>query len=223
MIKSVFFKEWLKVRWASAAISIAFLLMLGYIYLNTSYYMRFIEPNGMWYNVVFRAMIFYGDLFIYFPLFAGIIIGVTQFIPEISSNRLKLTLHLPMKENIMLLSMLSFGTTILIIIFIITYIILAIISSTFFPVEVLWSLIITSLPWFLSGLIAYWAVAMISIEILWLVRIALLVVFLGFLNLLFYLDFYNTYSHSIIIFMFLSLFFALQTFLSSYRFRKGVL
>ena len=223
MFKSVFFKEWLKIRWAAAGVLIAFLLMLAYIYLNTSYYMRFIEPNGMWYNVVIRGMIFYGDLFIYLPLFAGILIGTTQFVPEISANRLKLTLHLPMKENVMLLTMLSIGTAVLLIVYIISYIILAIISTNFFPVEVLWSLIITSLPWFLAGLIAYWAVAMISIEILWLVRVALLVVFFGFVNLLFYLDTYNTYANSIVIFILLSIFFAFQTFLSAYRFRKGVL
>ena len=223
MFKSVFFKEWLKIRWAAAGVLIAFLLMLAYIYLNTSYYMRFIEPNGMWYNVVIRGMIFYGDLFIYLPLFAGILIGTTQFVPEISANRLKLTLHLPMKENVMLLTMLSIGTTALLIVYVISYIILAIISTNFFPVEILWSLIITSLPWFLAGLIAYWAVAMISIEILWLVRVALLVVFFGFVNLLFYLDTYNTYANSIVIFILLSIFFAFQTFLSAYRFRKGVL
>lgn len=223
MYKSIFFKEWLKIRWAVAAVFVAFLLFLGYIYLNTDYYFRFIEPNGMWYNVVIRGMIFYGDLFIYLPLFAGVLIGTTQFVPEISDNKLKLALHLPMKENIILLTMLSIGTATLIIIYIFSYIILAFISTYYFPVEVLRSLIITSLPWYLAGLIAYWSVVMISIEILWLVRVALLVVSLGFVNLLFYLDTYNTYANSIVIFTFLSFFIAFQTFLSAYRFRKGVL
>jgi len=102
MFKSLIFKEWLKIRWASAAVFLVFLLMLGYIYINTAYYMRFIEPTGMWYNVVIRGMIFYGGLYIYLPLFAGILIGITQFVPEIIANRLKLTLHLPMKENTIL-------------------------------------------------------------------------------------------------------------------------
>jgi hypothetical protein len=223
MIKSVFFKEWLKIRWAAAGVLVAFLLMLGYIYLNTSYYMRFMEPNGMWYDVVIRGLIFYGDLYIYLPLFAGILIGTTQFVPEISASRLKLTLHLPMRENMMLLTMLFIGTAVMLIIFLISYIILSIIATLFFPVEVLWSLIITSLPWYLAGLIAYWAVAMISIEILWLVRVALLIVFFGFTNLLFYLSTFNTYENSIVIYLILSMFFAFQIFLSAYRFRKGVL
>ena len=206
MYKSVFFKEWLKIRWASMGLLIAFLLMLGYIYLNTSYYMRFIEPNGMWYNVIIRGMIFYGDWFVYLPLFAGLLIGVTQFIPEISSNRLKLALHLPMKENVMLLTMLSIGTIVLFVIFTITYLLLTIISLYFFPLEVLNSLIITSLPWYVAGFIAYWSVAMISIEILWKIRVALLIVFLGFTNFLFYLSFYNTYANSIFAFVILSFF-----------------
>jgi len=223
MFKSVFFKEWLKIRWAAAGVMIVFLLMLGYIYLNTSYYMRFIEPKGMWYNVVIRGIIYYGELYIYLPLFAGTLLGITQFVPEVSASRLKLALRLPMKENIMLLTMLSIGTIVLFIIYILSYIILSIISLYFFPVEILYSLIITSLPWYLAGLAAYWAVAMISIEILWKIRVALLVVFYGFISLLFSLQFYNTYAHSIILFMILSFFFAFQTFLSAYRFRKGVL
>ena len=223
MFKSLLFKEWLKIKWASAAIFVVFMLMLGYIYINTSYYMRFIEPTGMWYNVVIRGTIFYGGLYIYLPLFAGILIGITQFIPEISASRLKLTLHLPMKENAILLSMLSIGTFTLLSIYLISYIILTLISTYFFPVEVLWSLLITTLPWYLAGLVAYWAVVMISIEIKWSIRIALLMVFLGFLNSLFYLDTYNTYANSIIIFILISLCFVFQTFLSAYRFRKGVL
>lgn len=223
MLKSIFYKEWLKIKWAVTGVCVAFLLMLGFIYLNTDYYFRFIEPNGMWYNVVFRGMIFYGNLFIYLPLFAGLLIGATQFVPEISAKKLKLALHLPMKENMILFTMLSFGSIILIIIYLISYIILAIISTYYFPIEVLWSLIITSLPWYLAGMIAYWSVAMISIEILWSVRVALLVVFLGFVNFMFYLDTYNTYANSIVIFTILSLFFAFQTFLSAHRFRKGVL
>ena len=223
MLKSLLFKEWLKIRWASAAVLLVFLLMLGYIYVNTSYYMRFIEPTGMWSNVIIMGMIFYGGLYIYLPLFSGILIGITQFVPEISANRLKLTLHLPLKENTILLSMLSTGTLTLLIIYIISYIILSMISIHFFPVEVLYSMIITSLPWFVAGFVAYWAVAMISIEIKWSIRIALFVVFLGFIKLLFYLNFYNTYSNSIVILILISLFFVFQTFLSSYRFRKGVL
>jgi hypothetical protein len=223
MINSIFFKEWLKIRWATAGILIAFLLMLGYIYLNTSYYMRFMDENGMWYNVIIRGMIFYGDLFIYLPLFAGILIGTTQFIPEVSANKLKLSLHLPLRENMILFWMLVIGTSTLIILYIICFILLSLITSVFFPVEVLKSVIITSLPWFLAGLVAYWSVAMISIEILWKIRVVLMIVFFAFANLLLYLNIYNSYKNSIWIFVILSLFFAFQIFLSAYRFRKGVI
>ena len=223
MTKSIFYKEWLKIRWAVLASVLVFFCMLAYIYLNTSYYMRFMDPNGMWYNVVIRGVLFYGDLFIYIPVFAGILIGTTQFVPEISANRLKLTLHLPMKENMLLFWMLFVGTVVLLILFIFAYILLGFISLNFFPVEVLHSVIITSLPWFLAGFVTYWSVSMIAIELLWKKRVILMVIYFGFVNLLLYLNFYNTYENSLIIFLFLSIFFAFQNFLTTYRFRKGVI
>jgi len=223
MVKSIVFKEWLKIRWAAYAVSLIFLLMLGYIYLNTSYYMRFMAPSEMWYNVVVRAYIYYGNLFIYLPLFAGILIGITQFVPEISENKLKLHLHLPLKENYLLFWMIFIGTALLLIIFIVSFLILELISSLFFPYEVLKSVLLTSLPWFLTGLIGYWAVAMISIEILWKVRVAMMILSFGFISLLLNLEIFNSYENSILIFILLSLFFTFQIFLSGYRFRKGVI
>lgn len=223
MIKALIFKEWLKIRWMSFAMSMAFLLMLGYIYINTSYYMRFLESTGLWYNVVIRGMVFYGGLYVYLPVVTGILIGIVQIIPEINSNRLKLTLHLPMKENQILLTMIGIGTSVLLIIDILSYLILSLLTIKFFPMEVLYSVWITSLPWYVAGLVGYWSVMAIAVEISWLRRVALIIITFGFLNSLFYLDFINTYANSIHIFLLLGMIFVFQIFLSGSRFRKGVL
>lgn len=43
------------------------------------------------------------------PLLAGIIMGITQFIPEMTKKRFKLTLHLPLGENRIVCLMLGYG------------------------------------------------------------------------------------------------------------------
>lgn len=221
MILSLFFKEWLKIKWTVFGIMFLFLITLGYIYIDTSYNFRNLEANNMWYNVITFGYLFYGDLFRFLPLAVGVVVALSQYLPEISSKRLRLTLHLPMQENFIILWMLFTGTCILIAIYLFSYLILTLISIAFFPFEILNSLFLTSMPWFLAGLVAYWAVAMIVIEPKWKTRIALIVVSLGFINFLFYSNTYNVYKNSVSFFFLFALIFALQIILSTHRFRKG--
>ena len=123
MIRALFFKEWLKIRWAVLAMLGLFLLAVVIIALNLSYDLRVRNANGYWYNVIIRQMIFY-NLLAYIPSLAGIVIGITQFYPELSARRLKLTLHLPLPENKILFTMISFGVSTILLLYVLVYVIL---------------------------------------------------------------------------------------------------
>lgn len=224
MIKAIIYKEWLKIRWAFYAMLLVFVLTLIYVVLNLDYGIRFSEAHNYWYNVIFRHLMFYSGVFTYVPAVAGVTLAITQFYPEINSKRLKLTFHLPLHEDKAMMAMIAVGSVALTIIYLAGYLMLTIITSIYFPVEILYSVLTTSLPWFLAGYVCYWAVSMIFVEPKWIIkRIALLLLTYGFINQLFYLQGYNLFNQSIHWFILLSLFFSISIIFSAYRFRKGVM
>ena len=221
MVKALFYKEWLKTRWAFLIISVVFIIDIIKIALNISYGIRFMDANSYWYSITILGSILYHDLN-YLPVLAGIVIGAFQFTPEISADRLKLTLHLPMNENGILLSMVSNGLLALIITFSLTYLLLISVVLYFFPLQILQSVIITTLPWFLAGFAGYLATCMIFLEPTWLKRVLLILFSAGYLDMLLSNTIYNQYAHSIWIFILITLLFITAIFYPALRFRKGV-
>jgi hypothetical protein len=105
------------------------------------------------------------------PLILSVLFGISQFVPEMSNKRLKLTLHLPMPENKIMFSMLSFGLSGLLILYAITYTAIYGGMSVYYPREIVLSMIKDSLPWFMAGLAGYLFVAWICIEPVWRQRV----------------------------------------------------
>ncbi len=222
MIKALFYKEWLKIRWSALIMLALFILTLIKIAMDISYSIRFMNANQYWYSIIFLRAIFYADL-TYLPALTGLVVGITQFGPEINSNRLKLTLHLPLAENAILLSMLFFGSLVLLIIFLGVVIILSVIVLSFMPIEVLQSVFKTIPVWFIAGFVVYWAVAVIFVEPIWLKRIFLILFSLTFVDIYLYNYDYNLYAVSIPWFILLAFLWLLPVLYTGYRYRKGVM
>ncbi len=224
MIRAIIFKEWLKIRWAFLAVLSFSVLILVMIALNIAYDMRMMTPKNSWYYVIFRHQIFYSSM-LAIPLISGFILGIVQFYPEINASRLKLTLHLPMKSNTILLTMVGIGVAALLIIYITTMLIISAVTLNFYPVEVFESLWITTAAWFLAGLVIYLATGMISVEPQWWQRIFLMIVSVGFVSTLLISPSdggYNQYQQALPAFAVLSLFYIISILYSADRFRKGV-
>ena len=184
MIKSLVYKEWLKVRWSF--IGLVFINLIVVINICISLYndFKFYKPNQIYDGVLSWGYVFYIDL-MYIPLATGILLGVVQFFPEINSSRLKLTLHLPMKEGKSLLTMQWYGLGLLILLFLVDGVVISILTSAYFPGEVVTSFLVVSLPWFLAGLTAYIFISLIFVEPSWSRRILLSIIGIGFVNLLY--------------------------------------
>ena len=223
MFKALGYKEWMKVRGAVLIIAIAFLLVFINTALTLSYIMRTGDPNLYWNNLIFRMSLYY-SLLKYLPLIAGIIIAFTQFFPEISENRLKLTLHLPLNEKTIILDMVAYGTLMLVVLFLFTIFLFATIILYFFPIEFLYSFLITTAPWFLAGLTVYWLSAAIFVEPIWLYRrVFLIVITLAYIMLLYAQKGYNNFAVSIHWFTLLSASLSISILVSTVRFKKGVI
>jgi hypothetical protein len=220
MFTALAYKEWLKTRWfflGSAVIGFASIIT---VLLKLGAYFEFNSASAFWNYVVIKGYLYYGD-FKYVPLAIALIIAGAQYVPEFSNYKLKLTLHLPVEETRLLFYMVGYGTLLLFILDVVFLLLLILISATYFPSEVVTSMIYTVLPWILAGFSAYYFTAAVLIEPLWNRRIILAVFGYGFFSQLMISADYMAYKPSLPYFFLMVLLQFSLIFLSGFRFKRG--
>ncbi len=221
MFKSVFYKEWLKIRWAYALTVLLSILAPIYIVLSLNSIVRFNSPIAVWSVVVQQSYLYY-DIFRFVPTLIGYLIAGFQFVPESTSSRLKLSLHLPVRENTIVLQMLSVGLIMVGLLFVFIALLLSTITAVYFPSEVLTSVLLTIAPWILAGIISYLVLSAVIIEPRWIRRVILFVIGSGFVNALLIVGSFKLYERALLQLAILGSFFALGIIFSAHRFRRGV-
>ncbi len=220
MFLSLSYKEWLKTRWIILAAAVVGIVSVLTIFLNLGAISEFNDANAIWNYVIFKKYLFYGD-FIYIPVLIGLALAISQFYPEVNNFRLKLTLHLPFKENQLLFYMLGYGTIILFLLELIFVILLTIVSAHFFPSEILLSEIKTILPWLFAGFVSYFFIAAAMVDPLW--RRRTILILFGYAVTSYYLfaDGYENYNNSLHWFLLIAVLEFSLIFLSGFRFKRG--
>lgn len=220
MYKSLAYKEWLKIRWFALGAFALEVVTLIYIFSNLRAVIEFNSAVSIWNAIIYKSYMFFESIK-YIPLLIGIVIGIAQYIPEVLEMKLKLTLHLPLKEKNIYVFLNMVGTLVLAILFIPAIIFLIIGASYVFPSEIIDATILTIIPWFLSAFLAYYFIAAILIEPLWTRRI--LLIFVGFILVFpfLYVTGYGAYKLILLpLFIFIFLFSYLNL-LSGLRFKRG--
>jgi len=166
MFKSVMYKEWIKTQWYIIAIGVIFIALHTYMFMKLGRSIRFAGMEHLWDVIINREQFVFRELQ-YFPLLAGIVIGLAQFVPEIYQKRLKLALHLPLPSFKIISWNILYGLILLISIFSLCMIILFLYMRMHFAYEFLESAFLTILPWYLAGLVAYLLVAWVCLEPKW--------------------------------------------------------
>jgi len=219
MFKAILYKEWLKVRWAYIAMLLVSLLVLVYIWMTVSKQIEFNEAKTMWSVIIFRKYKFFSDLQ-YIPLVIGFIVGIAQYAPEALQSRLKLTLHLPVKENKILIQMLFAGFVLIGLLFLFIEIFLTIITGIYFPSEIVSDMLTTIYPWILSGFAVYFAIGSIFVEPVWSRRITLIITSIALISILFTTgDF--TFS-ALLLLTIVTFIIPFWTILTGYNFKRGI-
>ncbi|MDD3807178.1 MAG: hypothetical protein PHE86_03975 [Candidatus Marinimicrobia bacterium] len=221
MIKKIFYKEWLKIRWAYLAIAVLFAAVMIYIFASVAHTYKFNLAATYWYNIIFRGISFYSSLR-YVPLFSGLLLAAVQFIPEIQKKRIKLTFHLPVNEYNVLLVMAGIGFLSLVVMFGVYCLIFLLLGYAFFPAEIVHSAVLTTFPWYLLGLTAYSLASYIILEPMWKRRIFYILFAVGFGNLFLYGWFYNIYDRVLIGMLIVTILLSISVIYSGHRFKKGV-
>ena len=166
MLKAIFYKEWIKTRWfflLSVLVSLSFTL---YCTLRLG---RMIDLKGtqhFWEVMLQRGVVFI-EILEYIPVLIGVLWAIVQFAPEMHNKCLKLTLHLPVSQLKMTMAMLGSGFLLLLACFGLNLVVIALFFSRYFAAELVTSVLLTALPWFLAGLAGYLLFSWICLEPTW--------------------------------------------------------
>jgi hypothetical protein len=221
MFKAIAFKEWLKIRWTFLAMVLVCTGITVNVALDVSHLMTLEKPTAVWSYVILMQYPFYSS-FRYVPLLVGMAVAVAQFVPEVLQSRLKLALHLPLRENQVLLWMVAYGAAMVTALLAVTLLAVVGVTARSFPFEVVRSMVWTMAPWFVAGVIGYFLAATVVVEPRWVRRAFLIFLAYGFLDALVLPGVIEAYRPSILWFILLGTLTATGILLSGHRFRKGV-
>ena len=171
MIKAIFYKEWIKIR---RFYPVCAVIVLGFTLFSVFRVDRVADFRGVehiWEVLLEKDSVLI-EMLQYFPLLCGILLAIVQFVPEMIQKRLKLTLHLPFPQNRMILLMLLAGAVALLLLFSIQIIIIYSYFRHILVSELTSRILLTSAPWFIAGMTAYFCTAWICLEPTWKWRIA---------------------------------------------------
>lgn len=220
MYKALAYKEWLKIRWWAVGSLILELLLLIYIFTNLRTVIEYNSAEMIWSSIIYKSYMFFQSLK-YIPFVIGIFISVAQYLPEVLDLKLKLTMHLPLEENRVLLFLNLFGTTTLFILFIPLVIVLVIGSSIVFPSEITYAMILSIIPWFLAGFLSYFFVSAIMIEPAWGRRLVIAIIGYFLINEFLVDVILGGFIKIIVILILFTLLYNYVHMLSGLRFKRG--
>ncbi len=170
MLRSLFLKEWLKTRMVVLLALVVSLGLCVYILLSVS---RLIDANGMmlvWDTLLNRDVLLV-DMLRFVPLVVGVLLGVSQMLPEVLQKRIKLTLHLPIAIWKSVGVMVLYGAIVMVGLMVLNLGVCAIAMSSWFPKELLQHIFLTAFVWYIAGLLAYFFAIWVVLEPTWVMRV----------------------------------------------------
>ena len=116
VVKAIYTKEWLKLRWYLLALCLTALGTVSYFWFNLNFAFKSIEPESMmWYRFAQIGDKPYSNLALFF-LFSAVVIAVAQFLPETIRNRVRILTHLPCRlQTVVAHHLLAGGLSIIVI------------------------------------------------------------------------------------------------------------
>lgn len=171
MFRALFYKEWTKTKRIILLAATVFAGAIAYCFINTGQTFRVEGSVQAWGNVILKDADVLPSIIRWLPLLAAVAIAFTQYIPEMTNKRLKLTLHLPLPETRIVSGMLGYGIIVLLSVYLAACLILAAGMSLYYPREIMGAMLCKSAPWFSAGMAGYFLAAWICLEPVWRQRI----------------------------------------------------
>lgn len=220
MIKAIFYKEWIKMRWFCLVAALFLAGFTAYALLRVQRVITFKGAAHIW-EVMLEKEVVFIDILQYLPVLLGVLLALVQFIPEMTHKRLKLTLHLPFPQRKMILLMMSVGLAALAVLSAVQAFVLWCYFHTLLAPELVSRILLTSLPWYLAGLALYPLAAWVCLEPTWRWRVADILVAVGVCRLFFLSETPQAYDGMLPWLLALLLCVLFFPLLSVYRFKQG--
>lgn len=221
-IKHLLYKEWIKTRWY-AAVGLAGSLILS-VYACIDAVSTFHDMGGtFFYSTLLTGNIALMTQLKYLPLAIALLIGLPQFLPEITNKRIRLTLHLPVGSTAVVYTMVLYGLAVFCCTLLPALLITTATLAASFPAEVVVATLQTLLPWLLGGMTAYFFTAMIAFEPVWKFRFGYILI--AYLTLRFFYLGYGVGNAvtAYPLLLVITLISSLAVIYTSHRFNKGEL
>lgn len=220
MIKAIFYKEWIKMRWFCLVAALFLAGFTAYALLRVQRVITFKGAAHIW-EVMLEKEVVFIDILQYLPVLLGVLLALVQFIPEMTHKRLKLTLHLPFPQRKMILLMTGMGLAALAVLSAVQAFVLWCYFHTLLAPELVSRILLTSLSWYLAGLALYPLAAWVCLEPTWRRRVADILVAVGVCRLFFLSETPQAYDGMLPWLLALLLCVLFFPLLSVYRFKQG--
>ena len=220
MIKAIFYKEWIKMRWFCLVAALFLAGFTAYALLRVQRVITFKGAAHIW-EVMLEKEVVFIDILQYLPVLLGVLLALVQFIPEMTHKRLKLTLHLPFPQRKMILLMMGVGLAALAVLSAVQAFVLWCYFHTLLAPELVSRILLTSLPWYLAGLALYPLAAWVCLEPTWRRRVADILVAVGVCRLFCLSETPQAYDGMLPWLLALLLCVLFFPLLSVYRFKQG--
>ncbi len=221
-IKHLLYKEWIKTRWY-AAVGLAGSLILSVYACIDAVSMLHDMGGAFFYSTLLTGNIALMTQLKYLPLAIALLIGLPQFLPEITNKRIRLTLHLPVGSTAVVYTMVLYGLAVFCCTLLPALLITTATLAASFPAEVVVATLQTLLPWLLGGMTAYFFTAMIAFEPVWKFRFGYILI--AYLTLRFFYLGYGVGNAvtAYPLLLIITLISSLAVIYTSHRFNKGEL
>ena len=221
MIQGLLYKEWIKTRWALLVLYIVGLAITAYALLTLQRVITLRGAAHLWEILLSKDVLFLNVLQ-YQPLFTGLVLAVTQFAPEMTRKRLKLTLHLPMNQGTIALTMLTYGVGVLGLLCLTQHLMLALYLRSILAPELVTHLLVSTAPWFIAGFTAYGLTALVVLEPTWRRRVLYILLSYALVHFYFISTTPRFYQEALLPMGLVTLLLCYVSILSIQRFKEGV-
>jgi len=220
MIKAIFYKEWIKMRWFCLVAALFLAGFTAYALLRVQRVITFKGAAHIW-EVMLEKEVVFIDILQYLPVLLGVLLALVQFIPEMTHKRLKLTLHLPFPQRKMILLMMGVGLAALAVLSAVQAFVLWCYFHTLLAPELVSRILLTSLPWYIGGITAYSLTSWICLEPTWKRKILNFFISCGIIRIFFLSNVPQAYDGFIWILLLFTGFTFILPWLSVTRFKAG--
>ena len=220
MIRSIFYKEWLKLRLCWCLFVVVHVGLVVYLLLSLRSTLLASGVVETWATMIGRDVLMVNQL-MYLPVITGVGIALCQWLPEMQVKRIRLTLHLPVDFTVSIGTMLLCSLVGLCLIFALDAALLAGVEQLWLPRELVWRTFLTCLPWYFGGLLGYTVSSWYLLEPQWKIRCVDMLIGAPFVALCFLTSQPACYSNMFPWLLLVLIITACLPFYSVYRFKLG--